>query len=96
MQTEEFIYNKELKFDERNYIILKNIMKVDENEKYCVRAKTGVVGSVTPKIAWYVGYLETKDDVWFFACNIDYTKPEHLELRKQIVHSAFRELRIIE
>ena len=27
------IYNKELKFDERNYIILKNIMKVDENEK---------------------------------------------------------------
>ncbi len=90
------IYNKELKFDERNYIILKNIMKVDENEKYCVRAKTGVVGSVTPKIAWYVGYLETKDDVWFFACNIDYTKPEHLELRKQIVHSAFRELRIIE
>ena len=71
-------------------------MKVDENEKYCVRAKTGVVGSVKPKIAWYVGYLETKDDVWFFACNIDYTKPEHLELRKQIVHSAFRELRIIE
>ena len=49
-------------------------MKVDENEKYCVRAKTGVVGSVTPKIAWYVGYLETKDDVWFFACNIDYFK----------------------
>ena len=37
------IYNKELKFDERNYIILKNIMKVDENEKYCVRAKTNVI-----------------------------------------------------
>lgn len=88
------IYNREYEFAEENYDILEKIMTVEENEKYQIKAKTGVV-AVAPKIAWYVGYMETKDDVWFFACNIDYTKPEHMKLRKQIVYEAFRELNIL-
>ena len=32
-----------------------------KNENYTLRAKTGWEG----RYGWYVGYIETKDDVWF-------------------------------
>ena len=66
------IYREKYTFDSKNYKILKTLMIVDKNESYIVRAKTGVVGSMSPNIGWYVGYIETNDDVIFFACNIVY------------------------
>ena len=33
---------------------------------------------------WYVGYVETKDDVWFFAMNIDTKSKDDLPKRKAI------------
>ena len=43
-------------------------------------AKTGWEG----KYGWYVGYLETKNDVWFFATNIDTKSKDDLPKRKAI------------
>jgi len=89
------IYREKYTFDSKNYKILKTLMIVDKNESYIVRAKTGVVGSMSPNIGWYVGYIETNDDVIFFACNIDLMKPEQTKMRKEIIYTALRELKII-
>ena len=90
------IYNEKYDFDKKNYVILKDLMIVDKNENYIVRAKTGFATRVTPNIGWYVGYIETKDDTWFFASNMDILKAEHLKFRKEMVYKAFKELEIIE
>lgn len=40
-----------------------------------ITGKTGWVGvadEVTPKIGWYVGYVEKGEDVYFFATNIEF------------------------
>ncbi len=45
-----------------------------------LRAKTGWEG----RYGWYVGYVETKNDVWFFAMNIDTKSKDDLPKRKAI------------
>lgn len=88
-------YLEKFPFDKNCYQILKNLMIVDKNDKYTLRAKTGTTARVSPSIGWYVGYIETEMDVYFFACNIDMSKPEHSKFRKDIVYAALKELNII-
>ena len=89
------IYARSYRFDDRYYEILRALMVVDKNPRITVRAKTGTVSSVVPHIGWYVGYVETGEDVWFFACNLDMTRPEDALLRKEIIHTAFKEIGIV-
>lgn len=89
------IYQEKFPFDRDYYKILKNLMIVDKNDKFTLRAKTGTTARVSPSIGWYVGYIETEKDVYFFACNIDMTKPEHSNFRKDVVYTALKELNII-
>jgi beta-lactamase class D len=37
-----------------------------------------------PQTGWYVGYLETAQDVWLFATNIDIRNQDDLPLRQQL------------
>lgn len=32
---------------------------------------TMVLSSLKTQVGWYVGYIETEDEVWFFALNMD-------------------------
>ena len=65
---------------------LKEIMIDEKNEDYTIRAKTGWEG----KYGWYVGYIETKDDVWFFSTNIDTKSKDDLPKRKEITLEALK------
>jgi hypothetical protein len=38
-------------------------------------AKTGRAAPTTPRIGWYVGYVETRDGTWLFALNLDRQRP---------------------
>ena len=69
-----------LAFKQEDIDTLKNIMIDEKNENYTLRAKTGWEG----RYGWYVGYVETKDDVWFFAMNIDTKSKDDLPNRKAI------------
>ena len=51
-------------------------------------AKPDGAASAEPQVGWYVGYLETHDDVWFFALNMDIRSETDLPLRKQLVREA--------
>lgn len=74
------LYTNDLLFKIEDINTLKEIMIDEKNEDYIIRAKTGWNG----KYGWYVGYVETKDDVWFFATNIDTKSKDDLPKRKAI------------
>jgi beta-lactamase class D len=89
------IYYEKYPFDKKNYSILKNVMIVEKTNEYTLRAKTGWTMRVNPQIGWYVGYIETVDDVWVFSCNLDITKTDDAEFREAIIYNALRELKVI-
>ncbi|RXJ83270.1 class D beta-lactamase [Arcobacter cloacae] len=80
------LYKNELLFKVEDMNTLKEIMIDEKNEDYIIRAKTGWEG----KYGWYVGYIETKDDVWFFAMNIDTKTKDDLPKRKAITLEALK------
>jgi beta-lactamase class D len=89
------IYGETYAFDRTYYATLKTLMIVDKNDSYIIRAKTGTTARVSPNIGWYVGYIETKDDVWFFACNMELRNPEQSKLKIEMTYQALKELHII-
>ena len=79
-------YTNNLPFKIEDINLLKEIMIDEKNENYTIRAKTGWDG----RYGWYVGYVETKDDVWFFSTNIDTKSKDDLPKRKAITLEALK------
>jgi beta-lactamase class D len=68
------LYDNDLPFSERTMATVKEVMLVEQTPDYAIRAKTGWYGFGRPEvqqIGWYVGYVETRDNVYFFATNLD-------------------------
>lgn len=87
------LYKHELPCKAASYDALRRIMLVEEKPGYRLYAKTGWAGygeKATPQIGWYVGYLETGTDVWFFALNMAITKPAEGAYRQQMVMEALK------
>ncbi|EHP28869.1 periplasmic penicillin-binding transpeptidase [Sulfurimonas gotlandica GD1] len=85
------LYKNELPYKKEHLDILKKIMLVKAESNYTIRAKTGLVA----KHGWYVGYVETKVQVCFFALNIDIDKKSDIKSRKEIVMEALKIKNII-
>ncbi len=71
-------------------------MIVENNGEYVLRGKTGWSQHTKPQTGWFVGYIETSKDTWFFACNLDIHKNSDADYRKDLVIKYLHELRIIE
>ena len=78
------LYKNELSFKKDDIEVLKDIMLDENSLEYKIFAKTGWEG----KYGWYVGFIETKNDVWFFATNIDTKSKDDLGKRKAITLEA--------
>ena len=89
------VYRRSLPFSLSSYETLKDIMTEEESSLYVIRAKTGWAKRVEPQVGWYVGYVETKNDTWFFATNITINSIADLSLRKKITLEALRTKGII-
>ena len=79
------LYKNDLPFKQKYIDITKKILTVKTTKDYIIKAKSGWSG----KIGWYIGYVETKNDIWFFALNAD-IKKEELKYRKQIVMEVLK------
>ncbi len=88
------LYLETLPIDKKYINIVKNIMLEEQNKEYILSSKTGWVTS-KEKHGWYVGYIETKDEVWFFATNLLISDVNKLSLRKEITFKVFKALGII-
>lgn len=85
------LYQNKLPFSQRAMDIVKDILIFEKKESYVLRAKTGWSGQV----GWFVGYVERKENVYFFANNIDIMKPEDATARVAITKALLRDLSLI-
>jgi beta-lactamase class D len=84
------IYLRTLPFSTHSFETLRQVMLVEQTPSYTMWAKTGWATRVTPQVGWYVGYIETSKDVWFFATNIEVHDKQDLPLRQQLTHDALQ------
>jgi beta-lactamase class D len=65
------LYQGDLPFSQRTMAIVRTILVMEKTETYQLGGKTGSVQRVTPHQSWYVGYLETQGNVYFFATDFE-------------------------
>ena len=66
-------------------------MRVESARTTPYAARPGGPWARSRKVGWYVGWVETGDDVWFFAINVDIRTPEDARFRKEALNAAMRE-----
>lgn len=64
------LYAETLPFSKRTYRIGKEVMIEEKTDTYTLRAKTGWADTKPTHVGWYVGYVETKGNVYFFATRL--------------------------
>lgn len=76
------LYKEELPVAKRSTRIVKEIMTLEETPDYKLSGKTGggPLGEAR-FLGWFVGYLETKDNTYFFATEIE--GPTYLSIRDE-------------
>lgn len=84
------------RFDRAHYETLERVMRVESAENYTIRGKTGWAMGMKPQTGWFVGWIETDGDTWFFAINLDIRTPEDARFRKEALYAAMGEAGIIE
>ncbi|MBF7731086.1 class D beta-lactamase [Pseudomonas sp. N040] len=84
------VYQRRLPFRPAAYDSLQQIMLSEQTGAYRLFAKTGLAGDSPPQVGWYVGYVETAEDVWFFASNLDIHDARQLPLRLALTRAALQ------
>lgn len=84
------LYREQLPYSKEHQHVVKKIMIVDETPQYIIRAKTGWTTQDNQQIGWYVGYVTTEKQVWFFATNIDINEKSDVTYRKEITQEALK------
>jgi len=85
------LYSNELPFSLEHMDLVKELMVNESTPEYTLRGKTGWAG----QIGWYVGWLETRDDVWFFAMNLDILEDADIRFRKELTIKALQALKLM-
>ena len=88
----EKLLNNDLPFDKQIQETVKEIMVTDSSERYIIHSKTGWTNS----IGWNVGYVETKNNKWIFAMNMDIIEKKDAKYRKEITYGILKSEKIIE
>ena len=93
------LYEEKYPLSKRTYNIVKNVMIEKKTDSYTLRAKTGSGLVKTLDIGWYVGYIETKDNVYFFATRLQQDEPnkndDFLNLRKTVTFNIFQDMGVM-
>jgi len=92
------LYGDQLPFSKRTMDIVKRIMVAKDTATYTLRAKTGWGEQNKQDIGWYVGYLQTRNNVFFFATCIQRPQSNEssfLNARIEITLSILRELKLL-
>jgi beta-lactamase class D len=94
MQQVDFLkrmVRQELPVKNKNLNVVKEIMIVESNNRYVLRAKTGWA-TAGPQIGWYVGWLEIDGKNYIFVNNIDIANEGDEKYRIEIVMEVLDEV----
>lgn len=100
------IHLGDVPFSARSRAILKKVMLITRTPAYALYGKTGWASTSgeasadknTPDIGWFVGYIETGDNVYFFATNVEHPAPvpdTFIPARRRITEKILAELKLI-
>lgn len=94
------VYENKLPFSKRNIDILKKVMVTEKTDKYTLRSKTGWTRVNGNDTGWWVGYVERKDNVYFFATRLvkkrSTVNTGFGQCRKDITKNILKQLHAIE
>lgn len=71
---------------------VREMLVLERDRCATLRGKTGYVFTTTPRVGWWVGWLERGRTSWTFALNLDITRPEHAAARVTIGRTILQEL----
>jgi len=90
------VYKNRTPFSKQNIAILKKVMVTEQTADHTLRSKTGWTRVEGNDIGWWVGYLESKGNVYFFATRItkprSVSNPDFGECRKTITKEFLSQL----
>lgn len=87
------LYEDALPFSQRSMKIVKEIMVLENTDTYRLSGKTGSGKVSAIYIGWFVGYVEEKGNVYFFATNIEGPSPDAKGVKaKEITRSILQGL----
>jgi beta-lactamase class D len=90
-------YRNELGFSKRATDLVKSIIVLEQTGQYTLRGKTGAGPRENGKmLGWLVGYVETKDNLYFYALNFDGDNFQAVSARRmELAKALLRELKIL-
>jgi beta-lactamase class D len=90
------LYADKLEFSDRSQNIVKEIMLFEEGENYKIRAKTGWGIRFEDQVGWFVGWVESKNNVYFFVNNCKTNNPgDSYPARIEITKKILSKLKIL-
>lgn len=94
------LYQSELPITKRTEKIVKRMMVRQENKQYTISGKTGWSISNGKNNGWFVGYIQTKTSIHFFATNVEPLAEFNMEMfpmiRKEVTFQALKQMGLIE
>ena len=94
------VYEGKTPFSKRNTDILKEVMITERAKGYIIRSKTGWTRANWNDIGWWVGYVERKDNVYFFATRLTKKRsdinPDFGSCRKEITKDILKQIQALE
>lgn len=91
------VYEEKLPFSKRNFAILKRVMITEQTNDYTIRSKTGWTRLDGNDYGWWTGYLEKKNNVYFFATRLVKERktqnPDFGSCRKLVTIQRLKELK---
>jgi len=92
-------YEKKLPISDRTHQIVKKILLLEEKESYKMSGKTGWAIQDEADNGWFVGYLETGENVYYFSTNVSPKEGFDMNLfakvRKEMTVAAFQKMELI-
>lgn len=92
-------YNFELPISERTDKIMRNIMLIEETDQYKLRGKSGLSNENKKYNGWFVGYIELKNNTYFFATNLepkkDFAFDSFIKKRLDLTLHALRAMNVL-
>ncbi len=94
------VYEETLPFKKSSFKILKKMMIVEKTENFTLRAKTGWTRDGGKDTGWWVGYVEKKENIYFFATRLIKDRAvlnkKFGKCRKEITRTILKQMNILD
>jgi len=92
-------YESKLPISDRTEKLMKNIITIEDTNKYRLSGKTGLSVTGEKDNGWFVGYLESNNSIYYFATNLEPNKGTErnnfIPMRKVVTFNAFQKMGLI-